>query len=68
MCFSPPIREVQTVYIRPIKDFLGNNMTDVNSNYSMDYFIEAVQRIMSSGSNRSSIVEQIEPLLKQVMH
>ena len=43
-------------------------MTDVNSNYSMDYFIEDVQRIMSSGSNRSSIVEQIEPLLKQVMH
>ncbi len=42
-------------------------MTDVNSNYSMDHFIEDVQRIMSSGNNRSLIVEQIEPLLKRVM-
>ena len=42
-------------------------MTDINSNYSMDHFIEDVQRIMSSGNNRSLIVEQIEPLLKRVM-
>ena len=42
-------------------------MTDVNSNYSMDHFIEDVQRIMSSRNNRSSILEHIEPLLKRVM-
>ena len=42
-------------------------MTDVNSNYSMGHFIEDVQRIMSSGNNRPTIVEQIEPLLQRVM-
>ena len=42
-------------------------MTDVNSNYSMDHFIEDVQRIISSRNNRSSIVEHTEPLLKRVM-
>mgnify|MGYP001338293084 CR=1 FL=1 len=42
-------------------------MTNANSNYSMDPFIEDVQKIMSSGNNRSSIMEQIEPLLKRVI-
>ena len=42
-------------------------MTNANSNYSTAHFIEDVQKIMSSGNNRSSIVEQIESLLKRVI-